>query len=483
MQGIAKDIVLIIEEEPGSAKLYSLIFRNEPFDILYATSISGAKEIMEEVPVKIIISDIINLRGDIVEFFEHIEFTNPLIKRIIISDYIDSNIVSDAVNRGRIYNYMRKPIDPKKLIVTVKNALNQYNLAKHNEQLLLDLRKKNVELHKTLKELSAEEEKFRNLFNSSADPIIIIAPSGKVLLTNTRAKAICNNFHSSCEDANIFNVIYSDTPVSLKSYISDQTRDIDQTIEVFMESMDTDKILYFELKAYPLKYKFKHSTGIILRDISLKKELENKVIQTIIQTEEKERRRFAQELHDGIGPLLSTTKLYLQWLNKPDSRADKKQIVSKMEETLEETVLSVREISNNLSPKTLTNFGLGPALQNFIKRISTVSAIEFNYNNRLNQRLNEQLEITIYRLICELINNSVKHAEAQNIDIEIIKNEEIDIIYSDDGIGFNVEKKLEQNNGAGLINLSTRVLSLGGLYNIESSPGNGTKVYIRLNAN
>ena len=93
---------------------------------------------------------------------------------------------------------------------------------------------------------------------------------------------------------------------------------------------------YYELKAYPILFKNRNAAIITLRDISARKEALKKEMQTIILTEEKERRRFAQELHDGIGPLLSTTKLYLQWFNKPNANIDKGTIVSKMEETIEE---------------------------------------------------------------------------------------------------------------------------------------------------
>ncbi len=483
MQKPAKDIILIIEKDPDNTKLFSLIFRKQEFEVLYSQKIKDAKRLIERFEIKVIISDIINTDGDIIDFLEIVERHHPHIKRILLTDYIDNEKLTDAINRGRIINYLPKPIDPQKLIVVVKNALDQYNLSKRNEILVTNLRTKNIELINLLQELKNEEEKFRNIFNSSPDPSFIIRKDGSILLANHSAHEFCCKKDRKYEYNSIYELVYSENPFYLKNYILSVNRNTNSTLEVSLK-LDNKKIInFFELKGYTLNYKGEECVRITLRDISAKKETEQKVIQTIIQTEEKERRRFAQELHDGIGPLLSTTKLYLQWFNKPESKMDKGIIISKMEETLEETVASIREISNNLSPNTLNSFGLSAALKTFINRIRNVSDINFNYNNKLNKRLDEHIEITIYRLICELINNSIKHSEAQKVNIIIEEQEDIEITYNDDGKGFDVVEKIQSGKGAGLMNLSTRVQSLGGLYNIDSKPGKGTKVHIKLNAN
>ncbi len=483
MQKPIKDIILVIEKDPDNTKLFSLIFRNQEFQVLYSQKIKDAKKLIDRFEIKLIISDIINTDGDIVDFYEKVEHSYPHIKRMLLTDYIDNEKLSDAINRGRIFNYLPKPIDPKKLIVVIKNALDQYNLSKRNEGLVTDLKAKNIELVNLLQELKNEEEKFRNIFNSSPDPSFIIQKDGSILLANHSAQQFCCKKNKECKYSSIFELVYSDSPINLKNYILDVNSNTNSTLEVFIDLGDRNRIKYYELKGYTLNYKGEECIRITLRDISVKKEMEQKVIQTIIQTEEKERRRFAQELHDGIGPLLSTTKLYLQWFNKPESKMDKGIIISKMEETLEETVASIREISNNLSPNTLNSFGLGAALKTFINRIRNVSDINFIYNNKLTKRLDEHIEITIYRLICELINNSIKHSEAKRVNIQIEDNKDIEILYYDDGKGFDVVEKLKSGKGAGLMNLSTRVQSLGGLYNIDSKPGKGTKVHIKLSAN
>ena len=238
----------------------------------------------------------------------------------------------------------------------------------------------------------------------------------------------------------------------------------------------------YEVASYSFKYRGNMAYMLSFRDISERKEMRKKMMQAIIETEEMERRRFAQELHDGIGPLLSTTKLYLQWFNMPKAKLDKSVLISKMEETLEETILSLREISNNISPNTLLSFGLKVALKNFIGRINNVSGITFEYDCSIPERLEKQNEITIYRLICELINNSLKHSQAKNIKIFINGNDNsVEVNYEDDGKGFDVKEVMKENKGSGLVNIINSVESLGGQYKIMSAKGEGTRFEVHLN--
>jgi len=191
MQKQTKDIILVIEKDPDNTKLFSLIFRSQDFQVLYSQKIREAQRLIDRFEVKLIISDIVNTDADIIDFFESIEDSYPYIKRMLLTDYIDNEKLSDAINRGRIFNYLQKPIDPKKLVVVINNALEQYNLSKKNESLVIDLQAKNIELTNLLQELKNEEEKFRNIFNSSPDPSFIIKKDGSILLANLSAQDFC----------------------------------------------------------------------------------------------------------------------------------------------------------------------------------------------------------------------------------------------------------------------------------------------------
>ncbi len=472
------DNILIVEATHDGAKLFQLIFNNH-YKAFVASNSEDAFILLKKHEIKVVISDNLIVGESVISFFENIEKTFPFVQKILLTDFLDHRQISEAIDRGRIFSYITKPIEPQRLLVAVYKAIDQYNLLAKNTSLLQNLKFKNQELKQLLNELKFNEEKFRNIFNASPDPILIINDNGYILDCNPLAKTFFYNEDNQTTEVNIIDLIKPSETEIAETYIKKIEEKIIPLIEVSMWVKNNNKYREFELNGYPVKYHGEDSIMITLRDLSIRKEMEMKMLQTIIQTEEKERRRFAEELHDGIGPLLSTTKLYLNWLTRPESKMDKGQIIIKMEETLEDTIASLREISNNISPNTLMNFGLNTALKTFISRIKNVSGIDFQYKNVLTSRIKQEIEITLYRLICECINNSIKHSGAKNIDIYLFGEGFLELRYSDNGKGFDVVEAFKVNKGSGLINMKTRVQSLGGEFKIESSPEIGTIINVK----
>jgi len=214
------------------------------------------------------------------------------------------------------------------------------------------------------------------------------------------------------------------------------------------------------------------------------KETEMQVLNLVIAAEERERTKIAQEIHDGLGPILSAVKLYVQWLGKPDSPADKNMVLQKTEKLLEDAHATVKEISNNLSPYIIQTFGLTEALKNFIEKINFVNKIEVRLTSELEERLDITTEIILYRAITETINNTIKHAQAAEIKISIFNRPEILLIeYSDNGIGFDLVEVLADKKGLGLINMKNRLASIHAEMVIETQIGDGMKMKIKLPKN
>ncbi len=205
----------------------------------------------------------------------------------------------------------------------------------------------------------------------------------------------------------------------------------------------------------------------------IKAQTEKRILSAILSTEEKERWRFSKELHDGLGPLLSSTKMSLTALKKDELSQYNNDIVNNTLYVLEEAIRSLREVSNNLSPHTLTDFGLARATQNFINRSTKGSDIEIKFSTNLKkERFDTEVEVILYRVICELINNSLKHAQCSNITLKLFyENSIIFINYKDDGKGFNPQAVMDV--GMGLSNINSRISSLKGQCEIVSSPDNG----------
>jgi signal transduction histidine kinase len=224
--------------------------------------------------------------------------------------------------------------------------------------------------------------------------------------------------------------------------------------------------------------------NFIKRAEQARREAEKRVLNAIIQTEEKERKRFAKDLHDGLGPLLSTVKMSVSTLQLMDTDSARKEIIENTAHLVDESIKSIKEISNNLSPHILNNFGLASAIKDFTNKIdSKLIQIHFD-SNAFNRRFDENIEVVLYRVVCELINNTLKHAQAKNIDINFnFQHKTILLSYSDDGVGFDVNEVAGDNpSGAGMgySNMISRVSSVKGKMELESSAESGTKVLIRV---
>ncbi|TRX72055.1 ATP-binding protein [Carboxylicivirga sp. M1479] len=474
-----KESLLIIDKDPDSLRLYELIFR-DLYILKFADNHQTAKKIIESNKTKVVIADSVQYFGSIVDCFSELKVDFPFLKFLIVTNFRDSQFVENAINKAGVYSFFTKPVEPHRIIVAVEKAIEQYNLESKQKELISSLQEKNDAYQLLLQRLSKEEKKFRTLYESRTEPTFIVCKKGRLLACNNAGQKFISN-NSSLNKSFHFCLIEEirKTFDDYLSVIGEAKSHKQQPVEFSINK----EIYYFEINHVELQYDEQESFMIWLNDVSLQKEMEKKVLQSIIQTEEKERRRFSQELHDGIGPLLSTTKLYLQWFSRPDSKADKSVIISKAEETLEETIASLREISNNISPNVLLNFGLNTALKAFIDRIKAVSNINILYSNTVLERLNNEVEVTIYRLVGECVNNTIKHAKASEVSVQIDKSGDLlQVTYKDNGIGFNVEQGLSEIKGNGLVNMQSRVLSLGGSLNIESGINQGTKLTLNIKA-
>jgi signal transduction histidine kinase len=171
------------------------------------------------------------------------------------------------------------------------------------------------------------------------------------------------------------------------------------------------------------------SIGIwLLRDIFYtwkRAELERKiserrVLNAIIRTEERERKRFAKDMHDGIGPLLSTIKLYMNELISEDvEKKEKEESMDYINKLIDDALSGIRTISNNLTPRVIDEYGLVSAINEFCNSINKTHklAIDFKSPDKLN--LSNHIEINLFRIINELINNTLRHADASKAHIII----------------------------------------------------------------
>lgn len=215
----------------------------------------------------------------------------------------------------------------------------------------------------------------------------------------------------------------------------------------------------------------------------LKKQHESRVFASILRTEEEQRQHFSKELHDGLGPLLSSVKMAISSLRKKKQHQPET-ILLHTEHLIDESIQTVREISNHLSPHVLNNFGLIKAVKHFLNQLQgTTPKIELQTNLQ-NERFSTPLETVVFRVLGELITNTLKHAQANHVYIDInLYNDTLGITYIDDGKGCDLTENNKVKNGMGMMNMQSRIKSVGGKCHFFSQPDEGFRTQITITLN
>ena len=223
----------------------------------------------------------------------------------------------------------------------------------------------------------------------------------------------------------------------------------------------------------------------------VEKEIENKnleinhqkeMIQSIILTQEKERKRIAQDLHDDISSKLNVINLNANLLKDGELSAEEYITVNNgILDATDKTLESARKIAHNLLPPILEKFGLKAALEELADSFSNSKKINIQYNIEYPKAfLTSEKELHFFRITQELINNSVRHGKAKNSSFSFTSNnDKLKFVYKDDGVGFDSKKK-ENKKGLGMKNIESRVEILQGKYKIETAVNEGFKITINL---
>ncbi len=204
-------------------------------------------------------------------------------------------------------------------------------------------------------------------------------------------------------------------------------------------------------------------------------------IDAMLEGQEKERQRMAGELHDNLGSLLATVKLHFHSLNnkKYFIEPDQDKLLQKTEDLLEETYQKVRSMAHAGNAGVNAQEGLLPAVKNFAAKVSILNRLVIDVEEYgMNSRLENSLEITIFRIIQELITNIIKHAQATEVVIHLTHHEDaINLMVEDNGIGFDISE-VKPFGGMGLHSIQKKIENLGGRVTIDSIAQKGTTLII-----
>lgn len=450
--------VLYVDDEPNNLISFKANYR-EFFEVYTAESADAGKKILNENEIHVLISDQRMPVQTGVQFLESVLKDKPQIIRIILTGYADLETVVQAINKGQIYKYILKPFDFEDLKTTIENAYDLYVFRKSGDDALM---------------------KFRQLFEKQNEAVFIMDSAYHIqelnnfglnlfkIQRNELNKIYLADFFNKPEAWSKINMLLGknaqivDAPVQL----TDSKKTIIEALLSIIPINDDGELIGYQ--------------GMI-RDITKQKEMENLVLRTIIETQESERMRLTQSLHDSIGQKLSAVKMIFQTLSSTNKNLSDNEAFIKSNNIINETILELSSICFNIMPKTLGELGLEAAITELTSQNSLKGVVEFDIYFTGNFLIQDgNLEMAIFRIVQEFIANSIKHGKASKIILHFnCESDKIEISLKDNGIGFDASKT-QLNSGLGLKNIKSRVQSYYGSLAILGTVGSGVEFRISI---
>jgi signal transduction histidine kinase len=208
---------------------------------------------------------------------------------------------------------------------------------------------------------------------------------------------------------------------------------------------------------------------------------QQELLQTIIVSQEAERKRIGQDLHDDVGTALSNLRITIEMFNQ-DTSANRADFSDTSKLLIDKVIQDVRHISHNLSPPGIALYGLMGALEELCEFITSRGKLQVNINNPIGNipdELDEAASISLYRVMEELLNNTLKHAGASLVDIGFALDEgDMLLTYHDNGRG--IAPHVKPGKGMGMQNIESRLGAIGATFSIDTTPGAGFTIHIRI---
>ena len=376
---------------------------------------------------------------------------------------------------------------------TQRGAVSSVRDITERKQAQDALREIDNEQKRTQAALKQAEEKYRGIFENAIEGIFQSSPDGRFLSANP---AMARMFgYDSAEE-----LIRDRRDIESQHYVDPRRRRI-------FEKLINEKgvVQSFELQAYRKDRStiwtsesvraVRDENGAVLyyegivEDVTQRKLVEAErveLLRRLVSAQEDEQRRISRELHDQMGQSLAALLLGLKSLKDSAKGELTTDSIQRLQDITNRIADEMHSLIRELRPTALDDLGLQTALANYLEEWSerTNVAIDFHSNGLLDQRLGSQLESTLYRIVQEAVNNTMKHANAENVSIILEKRgNRVLLIVEDDGAGFDVEALLKipaKNRRFGLLGMQERVALVGGSLSIESTPGIGTTVLVHI---
>ncbi len=341
-------------------------------------------------------------------------------------------------------------------------------------------------------ELISREKRFRALIEESSDVIALVDREGIIRYTGPSVSKVLGYTAEELIERNTFELIHPFDLNSIKEMLAGILSEPSKigNAEIRIRHKNGSWCWIEGVGKNMLDEPAVNAIVVNFRDITDRRVAEEMLRQLpirIINAQETERRRVARDLHDSVNQILSSVKFRMESVEEKVHRKDDplRIEVANAKLSLEKAMQEVRRISRNLRPSELDDLGVIPAVRSMCEEFKEVTKIDVDLKfSRLPETLSPEIEVTMYRIIQEALNNTAKHSEASRLSIHCAKDRSsLTIKIKDNGKGFDQHDhalNASENSGMGLLNMKERAAFIGGTVSIRSSPRKGMEIKVQL---
>ena len=358
----------------------------------------------------------------------------------------------------------------------LKDRLNSHDLWKSIRY--------SIERNTMTSKLRRSENRYRELFENNPSPMLIWAPgSGKIIDSNREAQ-----IKYGYTKKEFLKLSFGDLQLKMSDHSPDEANRLnelqssDPSKKVWRHRKKCGEIIFVEMKGHLVDYKGETATLMLLNDVTELITLQEKMIENVIQAEEQERNRVSQELHDGIVQQLVACGMFTQnLLDELDNPRVLEKKINRLYELIKKTTLHTRDLSHNLQSAEFEVMSISDLFRQLVRQLTATSDIEFTLKDHIQDSvdLSTEVKVNLYRIVQELCANIVKHSGATEAEIIAeLAGEYLSVTIKDNGKNFDPDSSM--TNGAGLVNVNSRIFRLRGILNHKSLPEKGMVVNIEV---
>ncbi|MFW5757131.1 MAG: response regulator [Bacteroidota bacterium] len=467
--------ILVVDDDEHSLIVLNHILSQRKHEVKTCISGEEALTIVYDFMPDLILLDIIMPQADGYEVLDALQ-KDPVLRQIPVIFITAAGDISEMVKgleKGAV-DFISKPVNKPELLARVKTHID----LKRSRDIIAQ---SNHELKKEIENRKQTEEKFRALSETAFEAIIFLE-NNKIIECNKAAKQLLN-LPENKEVVELSMLVDQADHRALRKAFKQQ---INNPAEIRFYPWKSKSGFWGLVQHQMIHYKGKSIHVLAISDITRQKEMDKEIYNAVLQTQEKERKRFSRDIHDGLGAVLSTLKIYTGLLQKSyKTNKEKEELLQEMKRIITQAIESAKTIANDIMPGMLMDHGLVKALKSFVDGINKTGTIHivFLADEKISPMENSK-ETHLYRIAMELLNNSIKHSNANEAKLILKqKTESLILEYTDNGKSFDFNKIYKQkNNNNGLMNILTRVKLMNGKGYYDNIPGKKLRFYMEIPA-